>query len=664
VHAPLLPEAPTRSSTVVTTDTDVVVVSPDAGTVTAVAKDTLAVRWEVPVGERPRTVAAMPDGTLWVAVQGEDRIAVVRGGVVEATIPLGHGAAPFGIAPAGARALVTLEGDGALVAIDVASRAIEARIELGVPVRGVAVTGTRAYVTRFRSPAEHGEVFEVDLGAMALARTISLALDPGPDEANTGRGVPNYLTSIAISPDGLRAVIPSNKDNVERGRARDGEPLDDDNTVRTIVSAIDLGLGAEVLGERIDLDDHDMASAAAYSVLGDLVFIATQGTNRVDVYETASRRLVSGFATSLAPQGLWLEGDRLYVQSFTERALDVVDVSTLLAGVDAGTRTLTSVRTVAVEPLSPEALLGEQIFYNADDTRMSADGYLACATCHLDGDSDGRVWDFTDRGEGFRNTTDLRGRAGTAHGPVHWSANFDEIQDFEGDIRLRFGGSGLMRDADWETTSDPLGEAKTGLSPALDALATYVATFDTFPRSPWRNDDGTPTEAAVRGREIFESLDCLTCHGGERLTDSGIGGLHDVGTLRPTSGSRLAEPLTGIDTPTLRGVWAGAPYFHDGSAATLEDTLAVPGHGNAQDLDAAELADLVAFLRELENEELGYPEPTATTPGCGCAAGRRHVPWGLALALLGVLLRLFVRRPRSAGGSRRAGSRTLPPRAR
>ena len=68
----------------------------------------------------------------------------------------------------------------------------------------------------------------------------------------------------------------------------------------------------------------------------------------------------------------------------------------------------------------------KQIFY--DGRAMSQDGYISCASCHLGGDHDGRTWDFSDRGEGLRNTVDLRGRAGTAHGPVHWSGNFDEIQ--------------------------------------------------------------------------------------------------------------------------------------------------------------------------------------------------------------------------------------------
>ena len=60
--------------------------------------------------------------------------------------------------------------------------------------------------------------------------------------------------------------------------------------------------------------------------------------------------------------------------------------------------------------------------------------------------SDGRVWDLTGFGEGLRNTVNLRGRAG-GQGFLHWSNNFDEVQDFEGQIRNLSGGSGLMTNA-------------------------------------------------------------------------------------------------------------------------------------------------------------------------------------------------------------------------
>src|SRR5690606_30842475 len=121
--------------------------------------------------------------------------------------------------------------------------------------------------------------------------------------------------------------------------------------------------------------------------------------------------------------------------------------------------------------------------------------------------------------------------------------------------------------------SDPLGDAKAGLDPDLDALAAYVGSFDSIPRSPMRNADGTMTDSALRGEGIFLNLACDSCHAVEDFTNSAENVLYDVGTLTEFSGSRLGGELSGIDTPTLLGIWQTAPYLHDGSAATLLDVL-------------------------------------------------------------------------------------------
>jgi hypothetical protein len=219
------------------------------------------------------------------------------------------------------------------------------------------------------------------------------------------------------------------------------------------------------------------------------------------------------------------------------------------------------------------------------------------------------VWDFTGRGEGLRNTATLQGRGGTAHGNVHWSANFDEIHDFEGDIRLFFGGAGLMDDADFLDRMAPLGPAKAGRSAALDALAAYVSSLGhaAVRRSPHRQADGSMTAAALQGEAIFLREGCASCHAPPRYTDSRLGNalLHDVGTLRAASGQRLGGPLAGIDTPTLRGVWASAPYLHDGSAATLEAVFGASG-GTTLAAEAAQVsggAQRIDTFVELNNDD-------------------------------------------------------------
>jgi hypothetical protein len=244
-----------------------------------------------------------------------------------------------------------------------------------------------------------------------------------------------------------------------------------------------------------------------------------------------------------------------------------------------------TVSAASGESLPPNVLLGKRLFYfagNAPDGQnaMSFEGYISCASCHIDGSHDGRSWDFTQRGEGFRNTTDLRGRSGMLHGNVHWSANFDEIEDFILDIVGEFGGRGFLPPG--ETPNPPLGAPNHGRSAELDALADYVTSLGetTLPRSPWREANGAMSAEAVAGAAVFAGLGCGNCHQpGRDYTDSTLGTatLHDVGTLRDSSGGRLGATLTGIDTPTLLGVWDTAPYFHDGSAETLEDVFRVAG---------------------------------------------------------------------------------------
>src|SRR5690606_7797919 len=115
------------------------------------------------------------------------------------------------------------------------------------------------------------------------------------------------------SPDGSHVRIPSKKDNLGRGLVRDGEALNTTNTVRTIVSYIDLQGGAEVLDSRIDLDDHSLARAVAFGPRGSVYFVATQGSNQIDVFDAYNNRRLGGVSTGLAPSGLAVTDGRLLV---------------------------------------------------------------------------------------------------------------------------------------------------------------------------------------------------------------------------------------------------------------------------------------------------------------------------------------------------------------
>jgi DNA-binding beta-propeller fold protein YncE len=616
----------TASSTIVHAGGSVFNVNPDNDTLTSIDAASAGKRWEVAVGAHPRSVAVAPDGSLWVTLQDDAAIAVVdaASGALLRRIELPHASQPFGIAfaPDGSRAFVALQARRELVALSPAGEILGAVALPGRP-RGVAVTpdSRRVLVTRFVSGPDVGEVWSVaaDLGDV---RTITLHYDEGPDTEKSGRGVPNYLTTVRISPDGTRAVVPSKKDNTARGLARDGQELTFESRVRTIVSQIDLVTEREIPALRSDLNDRDMAQAAVFSPLGDIFFVATQGSNTIEVLDTYRGAQVAAIVPNqfediegvgprlngLAPQGLAIDPDgrRLFVHNFLSRSVSVYDVEALVRGTRKSARLVREVKAVASEKLSARAFAGKRIFYNASDPRMSRDGYLSCASCHLDGGSDGRVWDFTQVGEGLRNTIDLVGKAGLGHGKVHWSANFDEIQDFENDMRFQFGGRGFMRDNLFAQTEDPLGPPKARKSGDLDNLALFLASLDRFPNSPWRNADGSLTPAGERGRAVFFERACWTCHAGTSFTD---GLRHDVGTLGPDSGLGIGLPLegVGIDTPTLLNLWDTDPYLHDGSALTLVEAFAQPEHLGGPPLSAQDEADLVEYLLQIDAREDATP---------------------------------------------------------
>ena len=614
-------------------------VNSDSDTVAAIDARKLVKLFEAPVGGNPRTLAPGPDGTVWVVNQDDATISIVEGsdGRLRRRVVLPYASRPYGIAfsPAGDAAYVTLQAVGRLLKLNALSGAVEDAADVGPTPRGIAVTadGTRILVTRYLSPADRGEVVEVSAASFEVVRRINLALDPGPDSPVSGRGVPNHLAAIVIAPDVLRAWVPSKKDNTGRGLHLSGERLGFETTTRAIVSQVDLVQNREALEARRDLDNRAMAVAVAFDPKGKHAFVALQGSNAVDVLDAASGNAVASIpGTGLAPQGLLVDSRGwLFVQNFLSRDIAVYDLSEL--GPGRAPDPIRRIATVAREPLPPEVLLGKQIFYNAADPRMGRDGYVSCAGCHIEGGSDGRVWDYSGRGAhggGLRNTIALKGRAGMDHGPIHWRADMDEIQDFEILLRQTLQGRGFVSDevfhrkgADWV-----FGSPNAGLSRELDALAAYMTTFTKVDPSPYRRPGGLMTTDALAGEAIFHrsSTGCATCHVSPRFTDSslrrrqdaaaagaatlgGIPGLrfrmHDVGTLTEAAGDFRPNTLLALDTPTVKGVWATPPYLHDGSAATLMDVITTRNgadqHGRTSHLTREERLQLVAYLRQLDD---------------------------------------------------------------
>ncbi len=645
VHLPLTANRPAISGNLVfedrATGTDRFwVVNQDHNSVSVFSASTNGKLKTITVGTAPRSAAVASNGEIWVTNKSSATISVIDPGTlaVVRTISLPFASQPYGIiaAPTGGAMYVALEGSGRVLKIDTASGSTLASVGVGANVRQLAMTGdsSRLYVSRFITPplpgestaivqtqvaGQHvgGEVVVVNPSAMTVQQTIVLRHGDEPDFQNQGRGIPNYLGAVAISPDGRSAWVPSKQDNIKRGMKRDGLPLNFQNTVRAISSRIDLVAGTEDHPRRIDHDNASVASAVAYDRLGVYLFVALETSRQVAVVDAHGGHEIFRFGVGRTPQGLAVsaDGNRLYVNNFLDRTVGVYDLSELLTEGIANVPRLTTKTSHDGEKLTAEVLQGKRLFYDALDTRLARDAYMSCASCHNDGGYDGRVWDLTGFGEGLRNTVNLRGHAG-AQGFLHWSNNFDEVQDFEGQIRNLAGGSGLMTNAEFNvgTRSQPLGDPKASVSADLDALAAYVKSLTTFASSPLRNADGSLTSAATAGKTLFVAKNCASCHGGSAFTTSGNNNPQDIGTINTDSGNRLGGPLTGIDIPTLRDTWATAPYLHRGSAATISDAIAA--HSGAS-LTATELANLAAYVAQIGGQEPAPGGGTGSTPNTG-----------------------------------------------
>jgi cytochrome c5 len=132
------------------------------------------------------------------------------------------------------------------------------------------------------------------------------------------------------------------------------------------------------------------------------------------------------------------------------------------------------------------------------------------------------------------------------------------------------------------------------VTPKLAALREYQHGIEA-PAPPM---ELVAAAAAARGRTIFDAR-CATCHVGATLTDNNNGVLHDPAETGMDPRYALRTTQKRYRTTPLRALWQHAPYFHDGSAATLRDVVEHYDTVRHLGLTAQQKADLVSYLRTL-----------------------------------------------------------------
>jgi cytochrome c peroxidase len=296
-------------------------------------------------------------------------------------------------------------------------------------------------------------------------------------------------------------------------------------------------------------------------------------------------------------------------------------------------------------PPAPERVrLGRWLFY---DTRLSADGTVSCATCHV-----------PDRAfsNARRFALGMSGHAGLRKTPSFINA----AQAF---VPNRFGwdgGAGSLEEQSLLPVANPaeMGSTAPRMVGTLSRIAGYAPYFQRafgdreitparvasaladYQRtrisgnSAWdrwqQGDAGALSPSARRGWELFTGdARCSHCHYGPNFTDSSF---HNLGLGWDAASNRYADEgratITGrsgdraaFKTPTLRDVARHPPYMHDGSLQTLRDVVLFYGRGGVRnpnldtqvrplDLSPGDVDALVDFLSALNGEGFMDRAPT------------------------------------------------------
>ena len=324
---------------------------------------------EIPVGDDPRSVDVTSDGTrLLVTNMGDNSLSIIdiESQSTQSTYPVGE--SPYAVITDNSeRAYVSLQGDNAIIEIDLQTGVIIQSIPTPPHPTGLAIWGDFLYVTHFHS----GQISLIYLPVNEVVRTISTG-------RNTGLSPFIYIDSrngLAYVP---QSVTYPDSDNPTF-----------DRIIRPRIIVIDLSQMRVLREQTIWLDIADqpvnMPFGVALNVAQGRLFVLNAGSNNLSVIDLKTGLALWNTELPDHPRGVILASDSsaLYVHNAIDTSLSVLEVR--FYSVEDTIPTTTSAPDLEVR-------LGAELFHSATDERVSGTHYLSCASCHFDGESDGRVW--------------------------------------------------------------------------------------------------------------------------------------------------------------------------------------------------------------------------------------------------------------------------------
>ncbi|HVK07324.1 MAG TPA: hypothetical protein VM597_00970 [Gemmataceae bacterium] len=573
----------------------------DNGTVTVVDLKARKALKEIAVGDHPEGVAWIGAGPVaLVSVYKDDKLVFVdtEAGKVVATLKCE--AEPYGVVATkdGKRAFVSHDYPGLVSEVDLEARKVVRTFPAGEWARGIALSPdeARLYVSNFYTAGLTG--IDVKSGQI---------IDTWP-----GRESDNLCRHVVHHPRRPKAYLSHLRSRTHIFSARGSifpelsictlTPKNGDEK-RRVAIALDTYNGVYVTANPWEsaVSPDGKQFVTVYAGTDDMNYSAVVD----DDYREIDRSGVVPVGKHPRAVKYSPDGKELYVYATLDYSLNVYDTTRPRPTKAAGIK-------LCSPPLTPEWVRGKELFVAAQSP-MTRAKWISCSSCHPDGAQDGKVWQNP---EGIRKTPPLWGLAHTH--PLHYSADRDEVQDFEYTIRgPLMTGAGLakgpLKPRPTFLPASELDEHLSGRSKDLDALAIYTNSFQ--PKlSPHIPAPGKLSPAAEKGKALFfdKAVGCATCHSGPYYSDSTLKkpfNLYDVGT----GGGADEKMGPKYDTPTLLGIYRTPPYLHNGAAKTLMDVLTTTNvgdkHGKTSHLKREQLEELVAFLKSLP-----YEVPPDETP--------------------------------------------------
>ncbi len=323
-------------------------------------------------------------------------------------------------------------------------------------------------------------------------------------------------------------------------------------------------------------------------------------------------------------------------------------IKPIVLSIALASTTFTTTMALAEEPIKPikpvqeinlaQVELGKKLYF---DPRLSKSGFISCNSCH------NLSMGGTDN---LKTSIGHNWQQGPINSPTVLNSSLNLAQFWDGraaDLKEQAGGP-IANPGEMAFThtlaidllesipeyvvefKQVFGNDKITIDEVTQAIAEFEKTLVT-PNSrfdQWLLGDKDVLNAAeLAGYELFKNSGCVGCHNGEAVGGSSF---QKMGLIEPYKTSNTAEGLsavTGKDAdrfkfkvPTLRNVEMTYPYFHDGEAQTLTESVDIMGRLQlGKTFSGEENAQIVAFLKTLTGDQPSFlmpilPPSTDKTP--------------------------------------------------